>query len=121
MEPCLNRRKRLRYLALTLAFPTLLQAQPATLNGETLLVPDLAVGDQRYSAEFTLIADLVPPTFVLTSANELVATGPNEISSIYKNGTLSIPEVSFADQFYWVELSLSSSEPIQFRLAGYGK
>lgn len=104
------------HLAFTLAFSTLLQAQQASLNGETLLVPELSVGNQFYRAEFALVTDSDPPIFVLSDVSELPEGDFFQIFSIYKDGTLSIPEIKFLDRTYWAELSLISLEPIQFQL-----
>jgi len=101
-------------LSATLSFA----ADSATLNGTVIDIPVVAVGDQSYSVQLTLIPGTEPPSFALSAANEL-DNADNSNAAIFSGTTLLIPGIQVGASNLSVVLALISDSPIQFQLASF--
>jgi len=92
--------------------------QPATLNGITINIPAVVVGETIYTIDLTLIPDSDPITFNLTAAAE-VPDAETTGASTFQGITLTIPSIQVNDTNFLVRLNLSNEDPVQFQLADF--
>ena len=89
--------RSLRLIILSLAgmLATAVHAQEASLNGNVLSIPMVAVGNQYYRVDLSIIAGTDPVELALAAGEEIsVANGDG--ASTFANNVLSVPAITVA-------------------------
>lgn len=110
--------KLLVFLAIFLSLSIPAQSQDAKLEGAVLTVPVVALEDQFYRVELTVISE--DPVDLQLTAGELLAAAASNNPSSFSNNTLHVPSLMFQEQEYWLDLQYLGGSPALFRLTDAG-
>ena len=94
-------------------------AQQATLTGNVLTLPVVAIADQAFRVELSIVDGTDPLQLAVLSGEELTAADTNGAST-FDGVTLSIPAIAVGETIFWANFTLLSDDPITFVLAAGG-
>ena len=94
-------------------------AQQASLTGNVLTLPVVAIADQAFRVELSIIDGTDPLQLEVLSGEELTGADTSGAST-FDGVTLSIPAIAVGETIFWANFSLLSDNPVTFVLVAGG-
>ncbi len=94
-------------------------SQSATLEGTVIKMPVVVVGTLQYSVDLNLVIGSNPIMFSLAAATETSGGDPTN-APFLEGAVLKIPTLIVNGVDFFVDLTLTSNDPILFQLTNFG-
>jgi len=94
-------------------------AQRATLEGTVIKMPVVVVGTSQFSVDLSLVLGSDPVTFSLAAASE-TSGGDTTNAPFLEGAVLKIPTLIINGVDFFVDLTLTSNDPVLFQLSNLG-
>ena len=94
-------------------------AQQASLSGNVLTLPVVAIGNQAFRVELSIIDGTDPLQLAVVSGEELTGADTSGAST-FDGVTLSIPAIAVGETIFFANFTLLSDDPFTFVLASAG-
>jgi hypothetical protein len=94
-------------------------AQSATLEGTVIKMPVVVVGTSQFSVDLSLILGSDPVMFSLAAAAE-TSGGDTTNAPFLEGAVLKIPTLVINGVDFFVDLTLTSNDPVLFTLSNFG-